>query len=297
MAKRIKTGKKAGRPPKTRLANDAKYAKAQELDKKLFASINNTKLTDVERKEAKRALARRLPWDRLDTETGEEYRAFLVYCILGLGRTIDKAYNVYLTQYAEVIKTGKIEKTNSWHYWFKKNEWVRRSSEWDRHQSLKTLEEIEAKKKYEVAKHREEVIQDATLLRKTGRKLVAVAANRIKRLEQIERSLPPVQDDLSVAELRNIANNYDLGNIATTLAKSSNILSDAINHKGKALCIDQLLGKWEIALQPPLPLDDSDQKLLSGDQDEIDAVLSEDIIDVEATTIDSNNNQFDSISI
>jgi hypothetical protein len=66
----------------------------------------------------------RKPWDQLPEEPDKAYAAFLVYCHLGPGRSIDKAYEI------ATKRTGK-EASGTWRYYSDSFHWVERAAAFD----------------------------------------------------------------------------------------------------------------------------------------------------------------------
>lgn len=193
----------------------------------------------------KKGLYKKMPWHQLPDELINEYQLFVVYCELGVDRTVKKAYHVYKHSQGEE-PSEKIPYIFSRCY--RQFKWAERALEWDKYQTKQSFIQSDILYKNQIKRYKQILLDDAERFHQAGSKLLGITKRRLSRIEQVERSLPKVSEDLTAKELKAVAGCYNLSELANTIAKSVDIVAESNNQTGKALCVDKLLQKWSVAI-------------------------------------------------
>lgn len=228
-----------------------------------------------------RYLKKKLPWHRLPDETTAEYQYFVIYCELGVDRSVYKAYSVY--KHSQGEEPGEYL-PKKWRQCFKLFQWYERATQWDDYQTKQSFLQRDIQYKNQVKKYQQVLLEDAESFHKTGEKLLTITNQRIARIKQVERSLAKLQDDLSARELKAVINCYNLNELANTVARSVDIMAEANDQTGRALCVDKLLQKWSIAIAGAFR--DENPEQIKDNADDNDNL----IFDLQSEIIDSVNN-------
>lgn len=72
------------------------------------------------------------PWDKLTTESDEDYARFLMYRNLGPTRSVRECYFRYLQEYDNYQgRKNGVRPPNSWQLQCRRNFWIERAAAWD----------------------------------------------------------------------------------------------------------------------------------------------------------------------
>lgn len=236
------------------------------------SKIDTKPLTDYQYRKLRKGdkyLRKKLPWHQLPDETLHEYQMFVIYCELGVDRSVRKAYNVYKHSQGE---EPCISIPNSWWLSYRRFQWPERAAQWDDYQTKQTFLQRDIAHKNNIKKFREVLLEDAENFHKAGKKLLKITNQRIKRIEQVERSLPAINEDLTARDLKAVANCYDLSTLANTVSKSVDIMAEANNQTGRALCVDKLLQKWSVGIGGSFEQEQNQQL-----ESQVEQMLNEDL--------------------
>jgi len=197
------------------------------------------------------------PWEQQPGESAKRYAAFSLYCQLGVNRSLEKAWQLYLQvrkpkKYQECINTGsKFIISGFFRNWCVEGFWVSRCRDYD-NDTLKNSFNLGNKEIQQgIIKHHKHRTKDADLIRKANRKALLVSYSRLKKVEDIEKSLPNLLDNFDPQEVAKILRAYDLESLVKMVKNSSEGLSAGNEEESKTLLIDKLINIYQLTLEHP----------------------------------------------
>lgn len=198
------------------------------------------------------------PWDQQPGENAKRYAGFMIYCQLGVNRSLEKAYALY----ARVRNLNKFRQTTEeetkrnnfpafWENWSREGYWVQRCKAYDRNVLRHTFQTGDQQLQRGISKFNKHLAKDNNLIRIANRTALKTSFARLKKVELVEKKLTQVGDALDENELKEVARAYNLRDIVTSIKDASNTLIAGNHEESSRLLVDKLVNTFELALPSP----------------------------------------------
>lgn len=197
------------------------------------------------------------PWEQQPGESAKRYAAFSLYCQLGVGRNLEKAYELYSRIRNSKGHKKSIERVSNfpypgfWGKWAVEGYWESRCKAYDNY-VLKTSFNTNSKEQQKlIIKHHQHRTKDAELIRRANRKALSISFSRLKKVEDVEKSLPNFLDNFDPQEVAKILRTYDLESLCKMIKNASEGLCNGNEEESKTLLIDKLINIYSLTLEHP----------------------------------------------